>query len=144
MSAVFGYHRWKKEQRTVFLPGAETSAAPGFAIYPTFCFLLLILDCCRCLLAPPLRVGLDLGRLRRPDMIYLLSCFQHRVLAIVLAPRYRQSSDVVHGCPGIALHSTHFSSRDSLRRQRDGDYKNEVHLILSALSGRCKNRFCFD
>ena len=124
--------------------GLKPVPPPGLLSILLSAFLLLILDCCRCLLAPPLRVGLELGRLRRPDMIYLLSCSQHRVLAIVLAPRYRQSSDVVHGCPGIALHSTHFSSRDSLRRQRDGDYKNEVHLILSALSGRCKNRFCFD
>ena len=42
LCAVFGYHRRKKEQRTVFLRGAETSAAPGFAIYPAsaFCYWL--------------------------------------------------------------------------------------------------------
>ena len=84
-------------------------------------------------------------------MIYLLYCTCDRALAMAMAAGYRQSSLSCFPCSADCTwlprdrSSFHpLSSRDFLRRQRDGDYKNGVHLVMSALSGIYKNRFCFD
>ena len=37
-----------------------------------------------------------------------------------------------------------FPSLNSVRRQRDGDYKNGIDLVMSAMSWTYKNRFCFE